>query len=204
MAPGKYPSFHMASYLLDMMCLVHAYPEMGWAWKPTELPIHVYCKVLWEHKYHTKYQKICEKFLFPYFSYCSAHPHPSYSEKDQTIVGRIGIGVLKYDTYIICYSAMKSPHLLPKFVLDILVLQEIAYQTMIHGVGVALNRDKKLIWPPLPLWVGSYSFKDIKESQEEMDTLNYFTFGEERFHRHDPQKVINTHYHNCKYRWSYE
>jgi hypothetical protein len=32
MAPGKYPSFHMVSYLLDMMCIIHTYTEMGWAW----------------------------------------------------------------------------------------------------------------------------------------------------------------------------
>jgi hypothetical protein len=64
---GNISSFHMASYLFDMMCLVHAYLEMGWAWQPTKLPIHVYYKVLWEHKYHTEYQKICEKFLIPIF-----------------------------------------------------------------------------------------------------------------------------------------
>jgi hypothetical protein len=34
MAPRKYPIFHMSSYLLDIMCLVHAYLEMGWDWKP--------------------------------------------------------------------------------------------------------------------------------------------------------------------------
>jgi len=32
MAPGKYPSFYMTSYLLDVMCLIHTYPKMGWAW----------------------------------------------------------------------------------------------------------------------------------------------------------------------------
>jgi hypothetical protein len=51
--PGKFPSFHMASYLLDIMCICHQYPKMGWAWKPTDPSIHIYCKVLWEHKYRT-------------------------------------------------------------------------------------------------------------------------------------------------------
>jgi hypothetical protein len=84
--------------------------------------------------------------------------------------------------YIRVYGTMKSPHILPKFVLDKLVLQEISYQTMIHGVGACLYRDKKAIWPPLPLWVGSYSFKEIKESQAEVNTLASFHFGEERHH----------------------
>jgi hypothetical protein len=26
--PGKFPSFHMSSYLLDMVCIFHAYPQM--------------------------------------------------------------------------------------------------------------------------------------------------------------------------------
>jgi hypothetical protein len=49
--PGKFPSFHMASYLLDIMCVPHQYPKMGWASKPTESSIHTYCKVLWDQKY---------------------------------------------------------------------------------------------------------------------------------------------------------
>jgi len=45
-----------------------------------------------------------------------------------------------------------------------MVLQEIAHQTVIHGVGATLNRDKKIICPPLPLYVGAYYLKDIKEA----------------------------------------
>jgi hypothetical protein len=48
---GSFLIFHMSSYLLDVMCVVHAYPQMGWAWKPSDPPIHIYYKVLWEHKY---------------------------------------------------------------------------------------------------------------------------------------------------------
>jgi hypothetical protein len=51
--PGTFPSFHMSSYLLDIMCTTHRYPNMGWSWFPTDASIHIYCKVLWEHKYRT-------------------------------------------------------------------------------------------------------------------------------------------------------
>ena len=43
-------------------------------------------------------------------------------------------------TYIRVYGAMKSPHLLSWFVPDKLVLQEVTYQTIIHGVGGILYR----------------------------------------------------------------
>lgn len=27
--------FYMASYLMDLMCSIHEYPEMGWKWDPS-------------------------------------------------------------------------------------------------------------------------------------------------------------------------
>jgi hypothetical protein len=48
-----FPRFHMSSYLIDIMCMAHKYPNMGWEWKPVDASIHIYCKVLWEHKYRT-------------------------------------------------------------------------------------------------------------------------------------------------------
>jgi hypothetical protein len=125
------------------------------------------------------------------------------TDKVQAIVKIIGDWyLLEYGTYLRIYGATKSPHFLPKFILDRLVLQEIAYQTIIHGVGATLYRDKKSIWPPLPLWVGSYSFKDIKEAQDKVNTLEYFHFGEEIFWRHDPLDVVINHT-QCKYIWEY-
>jgi hypothetical protein len=46
----QFHSFHMSSYILDMVCFFHTYSHMGWAWYPTNPPIHIYCKVLLEHK----------------------------------------------------------------------------------------------------------------------------------------------------------
>jgi hypothetical protein len=68
------------------------------------------------------------------------------TDKAHAIVKRIGDWyLLEYGTYIRIYGATKAPHLLPKFFLDKLVLQDIAYQMVIHGVGATLYRDKKSI-----------------------------------------------------------
>jgi hypothetical protein len=40
-APKKFPIFHMPSYLLDMMCVIHTYSGMIWAWHPNDTPIHI-------------------------------------------------------------------------------------------------------------------------------------------------------------------
>jgi hypothetical protein len=106
--------------------------------------------------------------------------------------------------YLRIYGATKAPHFLPKFIPDKLVLQEISYQTVVHGVGATLYRDKKAIWPPLPLWVGSYSFKDVKEAQDEVDILTSFHFREEIFWRHDPLNIVKEHCISHRYRWEYK
>jgi len=65
--PGKFPRFHMSSYLLEMVCVYHEYPKIGWEWQPIDLPIHIYCKVIWEHKYKKKYHNFFYHFLVPLF-----------------------------------------------------------------------------------------------------------------------------------------
>jgi hypothetical protein len=50
---GIFPRFHVSSYLLEIMCVSHQYLKMGWKWQPSNEPIHVYFKVIWEHKYWT-------------------------------------------------------------------------------------------------------------------------------------------------------
>jgi hypothetical protein len=74
----------------------------------------------------------------------------------------------------------------------------------VHGVGEALAHDKKSPWPPLPFYVGAYSFKDIKEGVVEVESLVTFHFEEEIFKQHDPLDVVNQHCKACKYRWPYQ
>ena len=72
----------------------------------------------------------------------------SYEEPEYTIINTPSI-LTKIMGNI--YGEMKPPHLLPRFFLDKIVLQEVAYQTIIHGVIGMVYRSKKSIWPPLPL-----------------------------------------------------
>jgi hypothetical protein len=69
--------------------------------------------------------------------------------------------LMEHDTYIRIYGAMKPPHLLPWFIPEKLVLQEVAYQTIIRGM---LYRSKKAIWPLLPLYIGKCFFENTKQA----------------------------------------
>jgi hypothetical protein len=94
------------------------------------------------------------------------------TDKAITVIRRIGDWYLmEHGTYIRIYGAMKPPHLLPRFIPDKLVLQEVAYQTIIHGVEGMLYRSKKSIWPPLPLYIGNYFFENTKQAQVEVDVF---------------------------------
>jgi hypothetical protein len=63
------------------------------------------------------------------------------TDKVLVVIKRIGYWYLmEHGTYIRIYGAMKAPHLLPQFVPDKLVLQEVAYQMVINGVRGILYR----------------------------------------------------------------
>jgi hypothetical protein len=90
---------------------------------------------------------------------------------------------------------MKPPHILPLFISDRLVLQELSYQMVIHIVGGALYQAKKDIWTTLLLYIGNYFFSNTKQVQEEVNTLLFYHFGEEIFRRHDPKGVVKYYFY---------
>jgi hypothetical protein len=110
---------------------------------------------------------------------------------------------MENDTYIIIYGAMKPLHLIPQFILDKLVLQEVSYKAIIHGFGGMLYRSKKAIWPPLPLYIGKYFFQNTKQAQTKVDVLLYYKFGEARFRRHDPKNIVKDHFNRMRLSYEY-
>jgi hypothetical protein len=86
-------------------------------------------------------------------------------DKYIAVIRRIGDWYLMdHGTYIRIFGAMKPPHLLPHFIPDKLVIQEVAYQTIINGAGGIFYTSKKAIFPPLPLYIGNYFIENTKQS----------------------------------------
>jgi hypothetical protein len=56
-------TFYMASYLLNIICIINSFLGMGWQWKSNHLPIHIYCNNLWEPKYWIRYPNTCEQII---------------------------------------------------------------------------------------------------------------------------------------------
>jgi hypothetical protein len=86
---------------------------------------------------------------------------------DNAIVVTIRIGdwyLMEHDTYIWIYGAIKPTHLLPRFIPDKIVLREVSYQTIIHGVRGMLYRLEKSIWTPLPISIRNCFFEYTKQA----------------------------------------
>jgi hypothetical protein len=104
------------------------------------------------------------------------------TSKSSALIKTIGDWfLLDHSTYIRIYGSMKYPHLLLWFMLDRLVLQEVSYQIVIHGVGGDIYQSNKAISPPFPLYISNYFFSNTKQAHEEVNTLLSYHFGEEIF-----------------------
>jgi len=130
--PRTFPSFHMSPYLLNIMNVPHKYPNMGWAWHPTNPTIHIYYQVLWDHKYKIEYQNIFDHFLAPLYEFIFCTPTPYMNDKSIVVIKRIeNWYLMEYGTYIRVYGAMNLPIyyriISYVLVLDRLVIQEVAY-----------------------------------------------------------------------------
>ena len=60
------------------------------------------------------------------------------------------------------------------------------------GLVTSFFHQKKVVYPPLPFYVGSYKFSKVKSAPDFVKELEYFHFGEISFHRNDSKdKVAN-------------
>jgi hypothetical protein len=87
---GTFLNFPMSSYLLDIMCVAHQYPKMGWECQLIDLSIHIYYKVLWEHKYKLEYHNICDHFVVPLYEFIFCVTTPCMMDKALAIIINIG------------------------------------------------------------------------------------------------------------------
>ena len=97
--------------------------------------------------------------------------------------------------YIRMYSGSREPSLLPKYAIDYVLHKEAVRQVYIDGVGSFLFEHKKVAYPSIPFWLGSYKFSEVKLIAKFMQELEHYHFGEMNFHQNDSQNKVVEH---CK------
>ena len=75
------------------------------------------------------------------------------------------------------YGGTKAPSLLPKYATYYIVLKEVVRHLFLNGFGNHLFDLKKVVFPPLPFYVGSYKFSKFKSAPEFVKEMEIFHFG---------------------------
>ena len=91
------------------------------------------------------------------------------------------------------YGGSKSPSLLPKYDTDYVVHKEAVRQLFLDGFGSYLFNMKKVVFPVMPFYIGSYKFSKVKSAPEFVRELEIFHFGEKSFHINDSQGKVAAH-----------
>ena len=133
---------------MDVMCANLEFPSLEWKWEPSLRSIHVYCKMLWENKYKEDYDQVCNKVFPTLYQVLFEEETPCLSTEGQAIIKVFRDWYMTpVRVYIRIAGRTKTPHWLPHFVPDSLLLQEIGYQTFINGVAASLQKHKKGLQP---------------------------------------------------------
>jgi hypothetical protein len=77
----------------------------------------------------------------------------------------------KHYTYIRIYGSTGAPHFLPKYILEKLLIREIAYQTMEVGITSCTIPQFKNILVRFPITVGAQTLLNVPHAKKEAEAL---------------------------------
>lgn len=102
--------------------------------------------------------------------------------------------------YIIIYGCQSLTHFLPTYFLNMLVLKEIAYQTIRSGGFIAfLLKRNKNTWSRFSIKLGNHYLINFLQDMKEVESLEEIVLLTGVFRRHDPKGIV---WDNCKLvRW---
>lgn len=158
-------------------------------------PIHVYYLELWDTKYKYNFENLCNNLISPLISMLSCKTTPCMSKWARKVIWNIGDWYVSSEgVYFRIHASTKSPHLLPHYVSNKLVLLEFAYHTYVTCFGAATLRNNKIPWPKFPLQFGSHKIESMKQVEVETEIFKVYQFGDMPFYKHDPKDFLNKFY----------
>ena len=127
---------------------------MGWNWTRTSPRVHIYYSDMWEDNFVPWIYEICDHFIGLMYEMIFKGEAPSFLERARDLISLMGDWYVgEYFFYIHIWGS-NTVHLLSRIVSDIMVVQEIAYQTIIDGVFPRIVVAKRKCWPNFPLNLG--------------------------------------------------
>ena len=81
-------------------------------------------------------------------------------------------------------------HMLPKVMPDMLVIEEISFQTVIEGIYKKCATPKRKVWPRFPITLGSLSVPTSTWALERSDHIMSLKLDFARKRKHDPMGLL--------------
>ena len=134
--------------------------------------------------------RIYHGFLIPVYQTIFDRFPPRISEKAKNDISLIGdwFGEERF-TYIRIFGSIVEPHILPLYVLDKLLAQEISYQLTVEGMSRCLKNNKKLMWPTFPFHCGHYTLNKFTHAEKEVIKIRDLKLSTVLGRQYDPRKV---------------
>jgi hypothetical protein len=195
----KAASFFMSSYLMDAVCSMTPFPLMNWSFAPSDVePVHVYHSNLWEDKDLDFVYEIFNWVMVPMHVSIFGNPPPKISDSITENLSRVADWYMEKEfSYIRAFSASIPPHALPLLIPDSLAFHEIAMQTIIGGISKEVKGYSKIIWPPFPIHLNTYSLLEFGYAKAEAIALEEIKLVHIEFKKHDPHRVMSNHVASC-------
>ena len=133
----------MSAYILDAICAYQQFPGLKWELTPVKTSVKTYCKMLSKCSFRGVITQLSDHFVTPIYKMIFEQVPPCMSKaKMEALIDIANWYASPLGTFIWMYSAMKPPHVLPKFSMDKLIMQEVSYHIS-TGLATRLHRKKK-------------------------------------------------------------
>ena len=133
--------------------------------------MHIYHSKLCNRTYVARFYDICESFLGRVYFLVFNKESPAFSPEEKALIATmVDWYVGEYFTYIRVYGS-NAAHMLPKGVLDRLVLEEISFQTDTEEIYKKCAAPNRNVWPRFPITLGSLSVPTYTWASELSDHM---------------------------------
>jgi hypothetical protein len=202
---GQPVSFYISMYIMDEICFVTPFPLMNWSWNITcPKPIHEYHSVLWEENAKNVFYEIFHFIVIPMHKMFYGYEPPLIFEPvSENLKAIVDWFIDENFSYIRVYGCSIPPHALSKFLLDRLVLREVAHQIVKGGIGIELKENQKNSWPIFPVHIGKFSLLNLGHSKVEAEALEEVKLVDIEHRKNEPYQLLNRHLMHCNMK-SYE
>jgi hypothetical protein len=192
---GEFASFYMSAYIMDVVCYKTPFPLMNWSWNPgSSQAIHFYHDKLWEENMKDSFYEISHNVIIPLHELIFGQAPLIFSLQMIKYLEKVADWfVEEYFSYIRVFGSQVSPHALPRFVSDKLVLREVAYQIATNSISKELRNNSKKQWPYYPVSIGQCSILDFGHSKVEAKDLEEINLADIELKMHDPLQIISKH-----------